>query len=71
MSSGQWQMLLFSTAVGLIGVAGFVYVLVTQPAYLHASREGVPYFTPKVVDPQGGPPLDVNMLVQHYKQGAQ
>lgn len=67
MSKGQWQMLIYSTLVGLIGIGGLVYILVTQPAYLHASRNGVPYFTPKVINPQGGKPLDLNMLVRNYK----
>jgi hypothetical protein len=66
-SKGQWQMMIYSILVGLIGFGGLVYILVTQPSYLHASRNGVPYFTPEVINPQGGKPLDLNMLVRHYK----
>ncbi len=67
MSIGKIQMILFVLAVMVCGFGGFIYVFVTKPPYLHASREGVPYFTPKVVNPQGGDPLDLNMLVRHYK----
>jgi hypothetical protein len=65
--SGQWQMAIYSTLVGLIGIGSFAYVLVTKPAYLHATRNGVPYFTPHVINPAGGDPLDVNDLVRNYK----
>lgn len=71
MRVGQWQMAIYSTVVGLIGIGSFVYILVKQPAYLHASRNGVPYFTPHVINPAGGKPLDLNELVRHYKGQAQ
>ena len=67
MSFGKLQMVLFSSIVAVGGIGSFVYVMVAKPPYLHASREGVPYFTPAVVNPQGGKPLDMNMLVRHYK----
>lgn len=67
MSKGQIQMTLYSIAVAAVAFAGLVYVAVNQPDYLRATRNGVPYFTPKVVNPLGGQPLDLNMLVRHYK----
>ena len=67
MGNGQWQMAIYSTLIALIGFGGFIYILVTQPACLHASRDGVPYFTPQVINPMGGKPLDLNELVRHYK----
>lgn len=71
MRVGQWQMAIYSTVVGIIGIGSFVYILIKQPVYLHASRNGVPYFTPRVVNPAGGKPLDLNELVRHYKGQAQ
>ena len=67
MSVGQWQMAIYSTIVGIIGIGSFVYILIKQPEYLHASRNGVPYFTPRVINPSGGKALDLNELVRHYK----
>jgi len=64
---GHWQMAIYSTLVALVGFGGFAYILVKQPAYLHATRDGVPYFTPHVINPNGGEPLDLNALVRHYK----
>jgi hypothetical protein len=51
----------------LITAATFAYLAVRRPAYLHKTRDGVPYFTPAVVDPTTGKALSVEMLVQHYK----
>ena len=65
--SGYWQMAVYSTLIAFIGIGGYVYILVKQPAYLHATREGVPYFTPRVINPTGGKPLDMNELVRHFK----
>ena len=67
MTHGQWQMTIYSILVALIGFGGVIYIFVTQPAYLHASRDGVPYFSPKVINPMGGQPLDLNELVRNYK----
>lgn len=67
MGNGQWQMAIYSGLVALIGLGGMVYVFVTQPAYLHASRDGVPYFSPKVVNPMGGEPLKLGDLIRNYK----
>lgn len=67
MSKGQLQMMIYSTLVGLISFAGLIYIFVTQPAYLHATRDGVPYFSPPVVNPEGGKPLKLEDLARHYK----
>lgn len=67
MAKGQWQMAIYSTLIALIGIGGYIYILVTQPTYLHATRDGVPYFTPHVINPMGGKPLDLNELVRNYK----
>jgi hypothetical protein len=64
---GQLQMMIYSILIGLIGIGGLVYIFVAQPSYLHASRNGVPYFTPPVVNPNGGKPLNMDMLARHYK----
>lgn len=71
MTAGQWQMAIYSLLVATIGIGGYVYILIKQPVYLHASRDGVPYFTPKVINPTGGKPLDLNELIRHFKGQAQ
>lgn len=67
MSKGQLQMMIYSILVAVIGFGGLIYIFIAQPAYLHESRNGVPYFTPAVINPQGGAPLSPDELVRHYK----
>ncbi len=37
------------------------------PASMKVNRDGVPYFTPPVIDPATGKPIPVEVLVRHYK----
>ena len=37
------------------------------PASLKLTRDGVPHFTPPVIDPATGQPIPVETLVRHYK----
>ncbi|MDE2089684.1 MAG: hypothetical protein KGJ12_06665 [Gammaproteobacteria bacterium] len=67
MPKGKIQMM-FITLLGAVAtVATFVYLFARPPAYLRETRDGVPYFTPPVVNPVSGKPLNVNTLVRHYK----
>ena len=67
MNPAKLQMLLLSALAALLTVAALAYIFCAPPAYLRASREGVPYFTPPVVSPVDGKPLDLNMLARHYQ----
>ncbi len=64
---GQKQMLTWASLAGLMTVGVFIYFLVAPPAYLHRTQNGVPYFTPPVIDPVSGKPLNVNRLAAYYK----
>jgi len=64
---GQKQMLALAVLAGLMTVGTFVYFVVAPPPYLHRTRDGVPYFTPPVIDPVSGDALNVNRLAQYYK----
>ena len=68
MRKGQIQMVSLAALASLITVATFVYLGVSPPAYLRKTRDGVPYFTPPVIDPTSGKPLSVEMLVRRYKR---
>lgn len=71
MTSGQIQMTVFSALIGVVGIVGIAYVAVSQPTYLHASRDGVPHLTPKVINPVNGEPMDLDTLVRHYRGESQ
>ena len=57
----------YSIGIGLVSLGALVYVYAFPPESMQVSREGVPHFTPKVLHPETGEPLDVSDLVRHYK----
>lgn len=67
MHFAKLQMLVFSILSAAISIGGLAYIFMDPPAYLHATRQGVPYFTPPVINPADGKALDLNMLVRHYQ----
>lgn len=67
MRFAKLQMVVFSILSAAISIGGLTYIFMDPPAYLHATRQGVPYFTPPVINPTDGKALDLNMLVRHYQ----
>jgi len=63
----QQQLSLFTLGIGILSVSSLIYVAAFSPDYLRQSREGTPYFTPPVVNPDGGDPIEVDELIRHYK----
>ena len=67
--SKQLQLTLFAAAVALISIGTIVHVA-TQPLdELARTRQGTPFFTPPVLDPDTGQPIEIDTLVEHYKSG--
>lgn len=64
---GRLQMQLYSAAVVAMTIAALIYVYAAPPESMSVTRDGVPYFTPPVVNPATGKPLDVNALARHFK----
>ena len=58
---------LYVYAICLVCAAALVYVYAMPPESLRVTREGVPFFTPPVVHPETGEPLDMDELVRHFK----
>ncbi|WP_275099079.1 hypothetical protein [Sedimenticola hydrogenitrophicus] len=50
-----------------ISIASLVYISVVQPDYLRSDRDGVPFYTPPVINPDGGEPVEMGELIRHYK----
>ncbi|MES2364882.1 MAG: hypothetical protein V4563_03235 [Pseudomonadota bacterium] len=67
MHFAKLQMIAFSILAALISIGGLAYIFMDAPVYLHATRNGVPYYTPPVINPADGKALDLNMLVRHYQ----
>jgi len=58
---------LFVALVSVLSLASLAYVYVFPPPSMRVTRDGVPYFTPPVLHPETGKPLDLGELVRHYK----
>lgn len=57
----------FVILVASLSVGGLVYIYADPPASMRVSRDGVPHFTPPVINPETGQPIAVGTLVRHYK----
>ena len=62
-----WITRIYVGAVSLISIAALVYVYAFPPASMFKNRDGVPHFTPQVMHPETGKPLDVGELIRHYR----
>ena len=61
---------LFRSFVGfvtLFSIGCLVYVYSTPIESMKKTRNGVPYFTPPVINPENGKSITVDALVRHYK----
>ncbi|MFK5913704.1 MAG: hypothetical protein QM484_04945 [Woeseiaceae bacterium] len=67
MSKGYLGMLTLSITVLIISVASLSYILIEKPAYLNADRDGVPFYTPDVINPDNGKAVSLGELIRHYK----
>ncbi|MBC8210587.1 MAG: hypothetical protein H8E21_05920 [Gammaproteobacteria bacterium] len=60
-------MLTLSMAVTALTFASIGYIFISQPEYLHKDREGVHYFSPRVINPESGEAIPMNELIHHFK----
>ncbi|PLX35119.1 MAG: hypothetical protein C0605_11285 [Hyphomicrobiales bacterium] len=62
-----YVMRIYAGLVTLLTLAGLAYVIIAPPASLGVSRDGVPHFTPPVLNPETGKGISLDELVRHYK----
>lgn len=65
----QLQLTIFASLVALVSVASVVHVFVQPLDALARTREGTPFFTPPVLNPDNGEPITLDELIEHYKSG--
>lgn len=53
----------------IVVVAGLASVYVKPPESMRVNRDGVPYYTPPVINPMTNAAIPVEQLVKHYKGG--
>ncbi len=65
----QLQLTVFAAAIAIVSVASIVHIA-TQPLDERArTRQGTPFFTPPVLNPDTGEAIELDTLVEHYKSG--
>ena len=67
--SSNTQLAALTIIVSIMTVVSIAYIFWKQPESLRVSRDGVPFFTPDVINPDTGKPISVNELVDHFKSG--
>ena len=63
------QLTLFAAVVVLVSIASIVHVAIQPLDELARTRQGMPFFTPPVLNPDTGEPIEMDALVEHYKSG--
>lgn len=53
--------------ISVLSIVSLVYIYVSPPPSMFKSRDGVPHFTPKVMHPETGEPLEVGELIRHFR----
>ncbi len=65
--AATYFMRIYAGLVTLLTIGGLAYVLIAPPDSLRTNRDGVPHFTPPVVNPETGNGIAVDKLVRHFK----
>lgn len=65
--AATYFMRIYAGLVTLLTLTVLAYVIISPPASLRVSRDGVPHFTPQVLNPETGNGISVDALVRHFK----
>jgi len=68
LKNGELQLKILVIFCTLLTIFSFVYIIWAKPESLRVSRDGVPFFTPKVINPDDGKAISVDELIQHFKK---
>jgi hypothetical protein len=63
------QLTLFAAVVVIVSIASIVHVAIQPLDEVARTRQGTPFFTPPVLNPDTGEPIEMDALVEHYKSG--
>jgi len=63
----KWITRFYVAVVSATSIVALVYIYAFPPTSMFKSRDGVPHFTPQVMHPETGKPLDVGELIRHYR----
>lgn len=54
-------------AVLILTIVCYAFIFIKQPESLRNTRDGVPFFSPPVINPETGESIQLKTLVKHYK----
>ncbi len=57
----------FAAAISALSVAVLVYVYTVPMDSMRATRDGAPHFSPKVIHPETGEPVELGKLIRHFR----
>lgn len=57
----------FVAFVTTLSVGILIYVYAFPPPGMKVTRDGIPHFAPKVINPETNEPVDLNRLSRHYQ----
>lgn len=63
------QMMVLSVIALLVTLGSLLYVTLNAPDSLRKDKDGIPFFTSKVINPDTGEAMSISSLLAHYKEG--
>lgn len=60
-------MRLYVAAVSLVCIVGLAVVYGMPPDSMKTNRDGVDHFTPSVINPETGDPIEMGDLIKHFR----
>ena len=57
-----WITRFYAACVSLVSIVALIYIYAFPPQSMLKTRDGVPHFTPQVVNPETGNPIDTPNL---------
>jgi hypothetical protein len=63
----RWLLRFLVACSAIASVGGFLWMSLSPPPGMKATRDGVPYFTPPVTHPISGAAIPLETLVRHYR----
>ncbi|MBX2886602.1 MAG: hypothetical protein KTR32_42025 [Granulosicoccus sp.] len=59
--------IIYVSVVALISLATLVYVYSVPLDSMYETRDGAPHFSPPVINPDTGEPIELGRLIRHYR----
>jgi len=65
--AATYFMRIYASLIALLTIGGLVYVVAFPAPGMRVNRDGVPHFTPMVINPETGKEVPVDELARHFK----